>query len=360
MECRTQAEVGNVEYLHRFGERAEQLRIPLSGSLELTKACNLACIHCYIGSLKSGDEELSTGRVLSLIDEVTEAGCLDLLVTGGEPLLRHDFSQVYRRCKEKGILVTVFTNGTLITEEIADLWAEYPPSAVEISLHGVTASTYEAVSGVKGSYGDCLKGIGRLVQRKISLRLKTVLMTVNLHELPDIRKMAKELGAGFRSDAALFPRFDGDRAPLDLRVTAGQAVEDEFSESERADRWRQLYDRYSGYRAVENLYACGAGVTAFHIDACGMLSPCLMTTNIMYNCSEVAFIEGWKDISERTSSKKIETGNRCFSCTHHVLCGYCPAFFGLENGDEQERSEYLCTLGRERLRKIASIGNYQL
>ena len=79
---------------------------------------------------------MNTARVLSVIDEITEAGCLSLLITGGEPLLRHDFSEIYRHAKKSGLLVTVFTNGTLITPAVIELFADLPPQIVEISLYG--------------------------------------------------------------------------------------------------------------------------------------------------------------------------------------------------------------------------------
>src|SRR5574340_1243302 len=123
MECVSSLNVH--EYLRYFNTKMEKNRVPVSGALELTKRCNLRCAHCYIGSLRtcsSGSRpEMEMEKVLSLIDEICDAGCLSLLITGGEPLLRPDFGRVYTRARENGMMVTVFTNGTLIDKEILDI-----------------------------------------------------------------------------------------------------------------------------------------------------------------------------------------------------------------------------------------------
>ena len=137
-ECNVHEWLSTEKYLEEFSAKAERLRIPLSGSLELTNRCNLDCVHCYFGPQAKrevpGAVEMSTARILSLLDEITDAGCLNLLITGGDPLLRDDFPIIYKHAKEKGLLVSVFTNGTLITKRVLDLFADLPPREIEISL----------------------------------------------------------------------------------------------------------------------------------------------------------------------------------------------------------------------------------
>ena len=100
-------------------------RVPLQGTLETTYRCNLACAHCYVnqpaGSAEERAREIPTERLLDLVDEFVQEGCLELLLTGGEVLVRADFPRVYLHALSRGLLVTIFTNGTLITDRIADL-----------------------------------------------------------------------------------------------------------------------------------------------------------------------------------------------------------------------------------------------
>jgi radical SAM protein with 4Fe4S-binding SPASM domain len=346
--------LNNEEYLKRFNETVIDSRIPLSGSIDLTQRCNLRCIHCYHGEHQRREQkELTTKETCSLIDQITDAGCLYLLITGGEPTLRKDFPEIYSHARKKGLIITVFTNGTLISDEVIILFKEFPPYEVEISVYGATASTYEKISGVPGSYAQCITGVRKLLKGGIHLRLKTILMNVNSHEFFGMRKMAEEFGVKFRFDAALFPRFGGDKTPLSYRVSPEEAVEKEFSDEENITQWKKFYKKMQGSTLADSMYHCGAGRASFHIDPYGNLTPCLMTTNISYNMRDSGFLDGWNDSISAISHKKTRGDlNNCNQCEKIHLCGYCPAFFALENGEEHVRSEYICSLGSERFRRL--------
>ncbi|MEW6109940.1 MAG: radical SAM protein [Nitrospirota bacterium] len=347
------------EYLEQFNNKTVRNRVPVTGSLELTSRCNLKCVHCYLGSQRRRDhalKEMNTGRILSILDEVTEAGCLRFLITGGEPLSRKDFPEIYRHAKENGLLVTVFTNGTLITEMIAEIFEDLPPQAVEISLYGATAETYEKITRVKGSYGKCMDGIEQLLKRNINLHLKTVLMSLNKHELYAMEGFARECGVRFRFDAAIFPCFNGDMTPLTFRVQPQEAVEKEFSDSERLRHWKEYFERAQKHTIPDTLYNCGAGVISFHVDSDGNLSPCLMTSSPKYDLLRGRFTEGWDNITHGIREKKTGADFACAKCNKRSLCGFCPAFFGLENGAEDICSEYLCAIGENRFKILALNG----
>lgn len=357
MECPEDVYPDNTSYLMTFIARSAGLRVPLSGSLDLTHRCNLSCLHCYTGE-HSADihaTEMDTKTILSLLDEICDAGCLYLLLTGGDPLLRPDFPEIYRHAKEKGFLMTVFTNGTLISNSVAKLFEELPPRFVEISLYGATEQTYEQITGVKGSYQKCLSGIKKLLEHRIPVRLKTVLMTLNSHEFSDIEKMAKDFGVQFRFDAAIFPRLNGDMSPLDLRVSPAEAVDKEFSAIDRVGRWEKYLGIHQYGSSSQDLYQCSAGVTGFYIDPSGGLRPCLMTTTLSYDLLKGSFFSGWKEITSRIRQEKAGHDFACTTCERKLLCGYCPAFFELENRDAQVRSDYLCTMGSGRHDQLKTI-----
>jgi MoaA/NifB/PqqE/SkfB family radical SAM enzyme len=133
-----------------------------------------------------------------VLDEITEAGCLWLLFTGGEILVRKDFLDIYAHAKGKGLLINLFTNGVLVTEEIAAFLAGMPPFVIEISLYGSTPETYERITRVPGSFERCLRGIRLLKDRGLPLRLKTMVVTVNQHEIWEINRFVEEdLGLEF-------------------------------------------------------------------------------------------------------------------------------------------------------------------
>jgi MoaA/NifB/PqqE/SkfB family radical SAM enzyme len=143
-------------------QRVVAQRVPVCGSLEITQRCNLKCTHCY-SSLALGDKEARSSELTydehcRILDEITAAGCLWLLFTGGEIFARKDFLDIYTYAKQKGLIISLFTNGTLITPRVADYLVQWRPFAIEITLYGRTRETYERVTGISGSYGKMYAG----------------------------------------------------------------------------------------------------------------------------------------------------------------------------------------------------------
>ncbi|MEL6545907.1 MAG: radical SAM protein, partial [Myxococcota bacterium] len=241
VEALSEASLEGRIWLEQFQARTRKQRIPLAGMLELTSRCNLRCVHCYLGDQDAQHakraQEMDTERVKGLLEEMAAAGTLYLTLTGGDPMMRKDFAEIYVHAIKLGFLVTVFCDGVLVTEKVQKLFAEYRPWGVEVSIYGATEATYEAVTQVKGSFKKCLRGIERLLSVGLTVRLKTVLMTANEHELPDMREIAARYGVGFRFDSAIFPCLpDSSKEPLQLRVEPEVAVEHEmFSEQRRED-----------------------------------------------------------------------------------------------------------------------------
>ncbi len=356
MECEQTSWLTNEEYLKEFNKKVGRQRVPLSGNIDLTHSCNLRCVHCYIGDQAKVRhnlaKELDTSQWKSIIDEITAAGTLFFLITGGEPLVRKDFQEIYRHAKMNGLLVTVFTNGTLIDEQVLDLFSELPPRTVEITLYGAGSETYEKITGVQGSYRKCISAIEKLKERRINVKLKTMLMSLNRHEFFDMENMAKEYDSKFRFDPALFPTLAGDKSPIDLRLSAADAVEIELSDEVRLQDWKDFYERMGRLPSSDTLYRCGAGHTHFHIDPYGYLQPCMMVTTLKYNLVTGGFLTGWNEVMPRLRDRKTGSGYRCNTCEKRTLCGFCPGFANLENGSEEDYSEYLCEIGQLRYEKI--------
>src|SRR3990170_6933236 len=152
-----------------FHERTMRLQLPLSGTIEVTRRCPLTCVHCYnnlpMADAEARRAELTCDEHCRILDELAEAGCLWLLYTGGEIFARRDFLDIYTYAKKKGFLLTLFTNGTLVTPRVADHLAAWRPFAIEITLYGRTKQTYERLTGIPGSYEQCMRGIHLLKER---------------------------------------------------------------------------------------------------------------------------------------------------------------------------------------------------
>jgi radical SAM protein with 4Fe4S-binding SPASM domain len=340
-----------------FRGRIADRRIPLMGTLELTSRCNLKCVHCYLGpqeeQWKKRSQEMSTEKVFSVIDEVAAAGTLYLLITGGDPMVHRDFKKVYRYAREKGLLVTVFCDGILVNDEIIELFTELPPFVVEVSLYGATAEVYEAVTRVKGSYPRAIKGIKKLLDNGVKVSLKTVLMTVNQHEIEGMRAIAASFGVPFRMDNAIFPCLpNSSKDPLQYRVSPKEAVQAELSDPKRVDDWMKYIDRQAAVPRGETTYRCGAGVNSFHVDPFGFASPCLMTTQYKHSLHEKSFESLWNKELVQLRSHKPRESYGCNTCDMQTACASCPGFNYQETGEEDVKSQYVCDTTKERWEAI--------
>jgi MoaA/NifB/PqqE/SkfB family radical SAM enzyme len=361
MDCSTQVEFGTSEHLARVFERACKARVPLRGAFDLTYRCNFRCLHCYVGHLvgqpASVNGELATEEVTSLLGAAADAGCLMMLLSGGEPLLRPDFLEIYAAAKRLGLIVTVFTNASLVSERHVQVFGDLPPHAVEVSVYGATQATYEGVTGVLGSFQRAQRGIHLLLEGGVNVVLKTMILQENAGEVAAIERWAEDLGVSFRLDPVITPRLDGDLGPLQQRVEPEAAVALEMAEPKRRKAVASLVERErsdGGIRTppAERVFRCGAGLASFHIDPSGCLHPCLMTQGITFDARTMGFVPAWKAVASAVDAAVWEGIGGCAECSKSLLCGYCPGLFELEKTTAARPPDYLCRLGESRYTAI--------
>jgi radical SAM protein with 4Fe4S-binding SPASM domain len=337
-------------------ERLSGKRVPIGGSLELTQRCNNRCVHCY-NNLAAGDhqalaEELSTDEHCRIIDEMTDCGCLWLLLTGGEIFLRKDFFDIYAYAKQKGLLITLFTNGNLITPDIADALAQLPPFSIEITLYGSTKQTYESITGVPGSYARCLNGIRLLMARRLPLKLKTMVIAQNKREIFDLKRFVEaELELDFKFDAMINPRRDCSLSPLEVRLKPFEVVELDLEDPKRVTEWRRFAALFHkpavNTDIADKLYLCGGGHQSFAIDSFGQLTACVLSGS-SYDLRPGSFREGWEDFLFNQRQKKTTRRTKCTACLIKPMCGMCPANSELECRDAEAPVEFLCEVAHLR------------
>lgn len=340
---------------------AYSTRVPLEGTLETTFRCNLACVHCYVnqpaGSRAERARELPLERLKDLVDEFAAEGCLDLLLTGGEVLLRPDFPELYLHAVRAGLRVTVFTNGTLVTDRIAELFAEYHPACVEISLYGMTRETYERVTRVPGSFDRCLEGIRKLQERGVPLKLKTMVLSWNAHEVAEMRRFAEVRGLDFRHDSLLNPRVDcGANRNPELQVAPEKAVALDLDDPAlRAAYEKSFRDAVAaGPSPSEEVYTCGAGQMGFTVDPYGSLQLCQLSRRAAFDLRAESFARGWHEFLPAARSRRWQTDAVCRRCSLRPVCGNCPGAAEMELGDAEARVVQFCEITH--LRADALLG----
>jgi len=338
-------------------QRQSGERVPLQVSIEVTRRCPLECLHCY-NNLPMGDtdarrRELSKEEHFRILDELVEMGCFWLLYTGGEIFARKDFLEIYTYAKKKGFLITLFTNGTILTEQIADYLAEWPPFAIEITLYGRTRETYEALTAIPGSYDRCLRGIKLLKERGLPLKLKTVATSVNKHEVGAMRRFAEEeLGVEFKMDGQINPRIDCSQSPLAVRLSPEEVVALDMNAPKAMNEYRRLAERDlanpPSLSQIDTVYFCGGGMSSFAINAYGEVGICVISQQETFSIRGEGVRAVWEESLLRLRNRKRTRVTKCVQCRIQSLCGMCPANGEMENGDRESPVEFLCQVAHLR------------
>ena len=344
-------------------ERADRDRLLLSIEFELTARCNNNCTHCYI-NLPENDEtakafELSFDRICDLADEAADMGVLWVTLSGGEPLIREDFCDIYRYLKKKGLLVSVFTNASLITREHVDLFLKYPPRDIEVTVYGVTPEVHKKVT-CKNTFGATMAGIDLLLDNGVPVTLKTTLTRSNFKSLPQIAAFCKPRSARlFRFDPVLHLRLDKDcvrnqRIEAE-RLTPDRILDIEASDTRRLEALKQKLKETGEppFYSQDRLFRCNAGINSCCIDHKGQLKLCSSLSAEKFSIPlETAGLEkAWQAISTAPNQRSddpvfIET---CGSCALHSLCPWCPAHAELETGRLDRAVPYFCRIAEKRL-----------
>jgi radical SAM protein with 4Fe4S-binding SPASM domain len=342
--------------VHELHRRAAERRQPVNGTFELTSRCNLACRMCYVchpaGDSARRARELPASAWLSLARQAMDHGMVFLLLTGGEVFLRPDFFEIYQPLTRMGLILTLFTNGTLIADAVAQRLAQAPPSRTEITLYGATAATYEAVTGVRGSYACCCAGIEALVRCRVPLGLKTTITRHNVGELEAMRQMAHNWGVPFSAGWLLSKRRDGIPSDVeDCRLSASDCVALEATDRVSADEWTKAALRESSISHDRNFY-CQAGQAAFVVNPAGEMNVCLDLPMPAARPLEIGFRAAWEQV-QRFVDDAPPLASACFACDARVYCGRCPAWSFLETNTLTEPVPYLCEIARARKERYA-------
>ena len=318
--------------------KAKEKRKLFSIDYEITARCNNKCRHCYInlpaGNKKAKEKELSFGEIADITEQALSLGTLWCLLTGGEPLLREDFIDIYLYLKKKGLLVSVFTNATLISDKHVQLFKKHPPRNIEVSVYGVTKETYEKVTRKPGSFEAFSRGLRLLLENGISVRLKAMALRSNAHELQAISSFCRERTKDyFRFDPFLHLRYDRDPERnaeiISERLSPNDIAALEQSDPERFQALREnrcdLILSEESEHSCDHLIKCGAGMDSLVLSYDGHVRLCysLWHPECIYSWKKgsladafINFVPKVRDI--RSNRKEFKT--KCNDCSLINLC----------------------------------------
>lgn len=358
-----------LDYLHAVSARQG---VPLSGTFELTARCNLDCRMCYIHrraqDREAASRERDTAFWLALAESARDAGMLSLLLTGGEPMLRSDFAVLLRTMTESGILVSINTNGTLLTPELLALLRECPPQRVNVTLYGASEATYRALCGSGEVYPRVLRTVEALCEAGVQVKLNYSVTPYNREDLEAAYALSRGWKVPMQAVSYMFPPIRArENGAYDAnRLSPEEAAADRI----RYDRLRFTQEAYEERRErmlsgdpvpedgdcpdqPQERIRCRAGSSCFWVTWDGCMRPCGMMTTPSVRLpggDPESFREAWQTL--RREREKILVPAKCSACRARFACGVCPAACLAETGRYEETPEYLCRMTGEYLRLL--------
>ena len=354
-------------YLHQKGRR---LGLPIAGTFELTARCNFHCPMCYVHmteeQVRQAGKELTADQWLQIADEARKEGMLLALLTGGEPLVRKDFFEIYKGMKEMGLMISINSNGSMLQGKILEQFLEDPPFRFNISLYGGCNETYQNMCGLP-VYDRVKENIRALRQAGIEVSLNLSITPYNCRDIDKIYRDAQELDVNVKASAYMYPpvRVNGEQYGCGNR----------FAPEESA-KWSLAWDKLRFEDEVfrqrtENIFAlqqveepecsvetdegvrCRAGATSFWMTWDGKMTPCGMMPRPVVYPLQTGFAAAWQTIREETS--RIRLPSKCGSCPKRPVCSMCAAVCVTETGSFDGVPTYLCQQVDETIRRCGEI-----
>jgi radical SAM protein with 4Fe4S-binding SPASM domain len=340
--------------------------------IELTERCNNNCVHCCI-NLPADDpvakeRELSTEGIKHILKEAAFLGCLTVRFTGGEPLLRDDFAELYLCARKLGLKVLLFTNATLITPSVAELLSRIPPlEKIEITVYGMKKLSYEAITRTPGSFEAAWRGINQILEKKVPFVVKSALLRPNKEEVEE-----------FETWASTIPWMD-DPPPYSIFFDLHCRRDEKKNETIRNIRpapqeglnflarrktkylkeMKKFCSRFIGPTG-DKLFSCGAGMGGGCVDAYGKLQLCmdLRHPDTVYDLRKGSLKEAVTRFFPEV--RKIKAINRdylkrCAHCFLKGLCEQCPARSWAEHGTLDTPVDYYCEIAHTEARVLGLL-----
>ena len=328
----------STSYIIKMLQDADKNSIPIEIAIDLTHHCNFRCQHCYIPDFSAPDL-LSTEKVCSLLEELAEMGTMFLTLTGGEMLLRKDWYQIARHARDLGFRLRLFSNGSTITETIADQILSLH-AAAEVSLYSMDEEIFERITQREGSFKKTIRGIELLRERDIEVLLKMPLMVFNASGFEKVFEYGKSIGADVKADPQILAKKDGDLVTLSLNANSEDLLPYYRTGHTPCSVSEGAVDdpRFDGP-------LCAAGNRYANITSSGEVRACNNMPGVAGNVREQSFREIWEtsDWLKQVRSIRRKDLDTCNTCPKISYCGRCHAQALVEDGNMMGPSSSACS-----------------
>lgn len=298
-------------------------------------------MHCYITERKL--PELSFEECVDVLDQLVKAGTFTILFSGGDLFVRADAIDILEAARARRFDVRINTHGNHITPEIADRLAHMGVSKVSVSVYSDVADDHEAVTLIKGSHAKSVEACRMLVERGITVSMKTPIMVPNQTSYVGVGKLAKDIGAEWEIDAHIVPDDQSDFGLCDVGVHSTERKLALMHQMEEREYDASNWSDFKG--ADDSARTCAAATGMGYISPEGGIYPCINWREEIGNLRASSFDDLWHHSPVVEKQREITRGSYlgdCNGCAFHSTCGYCPGISHAEHGDPARRSAYVC------------------
>ncbi len=315
---------------------------------EVTRKCNLNCVHCRAGSERGPyPGELSPSKCLEILDQISSVGEPIVILTGGEPILREDVFELAEQGTQMGLRMVMATNGTLLTPDIVEKIRASGIKRVSISIDGADEDMHDRFRKEPGAFKRAVEGIRLLRKGNVEFQINTTVTRHNIGKIKDILDMAVQLGAAAHHIFLLVPtgrakemvnqEIDAleyekilhwfyqmrKEVPLQLKATCAPHYY-RIMRQEAHARGEKVDFKTYGLDAVTR--GCLGGTAFCFISHDGIMQPC---GYLELNCGDLkksSFGSIWRDSEIFNQLRDFSAyRGKCGRCEYLRVCGGCRA-----------------------------------
>ncbi len=333
---------------------------------EITRRCNLSCVHCRSSSKIEVAEhpDFSFDQATKVLDDIASYANPVVVMSGGEPLLRKDVFDIARYGTDKGLRMCLATNGTLVSEETCRNIKESDIKMVSLSLDGAKAETHDNFRNQKGAFDGTINAIRLFNEHKIPFLVNSSFTVRNRKEIPDIYKLVRGLGATAWYMFMIVPTGRGEDIMEEL---IPEEIYDEILEwhyqvekkeddllmrptcaphyyrivRQKAKEEGSSFKRRNLKFSTGGSKGCLAGQLICLIDVDGEILPCSYFPKTAGNMFNTPFKNIWEKSDLFLSLRDFKSyKDNCGQCEYVNVCGGCRARAYAITGDYLAQEPY--------------------
>lgn len=293
--------------------------------IELTEKCNLRCKHCYMEEKKN---KFNISNLNKVLDELKEIGAITITYSGGEIFTREDIFEIIDLTLDKGFIVNIITNCTLIDDEIIQKIKDRQITQIQSSIYGCNRITHDNITRVIGSYDKAIYAFKKIGEQDKRCVVNYVVFEENAKEIKKTKDFLESINCELHLDYKIFPTREGNRSPLKLGV--------------KSETLKGLFREGILERPYDS--NCGAGREVIVIKSDGEVYPCEYINFSFGNIANSTIKEIWSNIKMTKLLEAVKEYNpkECMKCVYKEYCTRCPGVVWENHVYENKKDEIMC------------------